>query len=127
MPLLYAAASALVFPSQYEGGGLPVMEALACGCPAAVADIPATREFAGDAAAFFDPLDVASIADTLRRLQANPALRAELRTRGLQRAGRFRDNGAVLRLLEIYGRVAAGRRPGISRRGGPAAPLGCDF
>ena len=47
MPVLFSAATALVFPSLYEGGGIPVMEAMSCGCPVAASDIPTTREFAG--------------------------------------------------------------------------------
>ena len=59
---LYRRASALVFPSQYEGFGQPVLEALACTCPVACSDLPPLREVAGDAAVYFDPLDPESIA-----------------------------------------------------------------
>ena len=59
---LYRRASALVFPSLYEGFGQPVLEALACACPVACSDLPPLREVAGDAAAYFDPLDPESIA-----------------------------------------------------------------
>ncbi len=59
---LYRRASALVFPSLYEGFGQPVLEALACACPVACSDLPPLREVAGDAAAYFDPVDPESIA-----------------------------------------------------------------
>lgn len=59
---LYRRASALVFPSLYEGFGQPVLEALACACPVACSDLPPLREVAGDSAAYFDPLDPESIA-----------------------------------------------------------------
>jgi glycosyltransferase involved in cell wall biosynthesis len=59
---LYRRASALVFPSRYEGFGQPVLEALACGCPVACSDLPPLREVAGDAAVYFDPDDPAAIA-----------------------------------------------------------------
>jgi glycosyltransferase involved in cell wall biosynthesis len=59
---LYRRASALVFPSLYEGFGQPVLEALACGCPVACSDLPPLREVAGDAALYFDPFDPESIA-----------------------------------------------------------------
>jgi glycosyltransferase involved in cell wall biosynthesis len=59
---LYRRASALVFPSLYEGFGQPVLEALACGCPVACSELPPLREVAGDAAVYFDPLDSESIA-----------------------------------------------------------------
>jgi glycosyltransferase involved in cell wall biosynthesis len=59
---LYRRASALVFPSLYEGFGQPVLEALACACPVSCSDLPPLREVAGDAAVYFDPLDPESIA-----------------------------------------------------------------
>ena len=49
MPLLFNAASTLVFPSLYEGGGMPLVEAIACGCPVIASDIPTSREFGGEA------------------------------------------------------------------------------
>ena len=63
---LYRRASALVFPSRYEGFGQPVLEALACACPVACSDLPPLREVAGDAAVYFDPVDPESIADGVR-------------------------------------------------------------
>jgi glycosyltransferase involved in cell wall biosynthesis len=72
IPLLYSSASALVFPSLYEGGGIPVMEALACGCPVIASDLPTTREFAGRAVALtFDGLRTESIAEAMLRFAAN--------------------------------------------------------
>ncbi len=69
MPVLFSAAGGLVFPSLYEGGGIPVLEAMACGCPVIASDIPAVREFGGDDVRRFDPLDIASIAAHIRELQ----------------------------------------------------------
>jgi glycosyltransferase involved in cell wall biosynthesis len=63
---LYRRASALVFPSRYEGFGQPVLEALACACPVACSDLPPLREVAGDAAVYFDPDDPESIAAGVR-------------------------------------------------------------
>jgi glycosyltransferase involved in cell wall biosynthesis len=72
IPLLYSSASALVFPSLYEGGGIPVMEALACGCPVIASDLPTTREFAGGAVAItFDGLSTESIAAAMLKFAAN--------------------------------------------------------
>jgi glycosyltransferase involved in cell wall biosynthesis len=89
MPVLYSTASALVFPSLFEGGGLPVMEAMSCGCPVAASDIPTTYEFAGPAAVTFDPSNVESIIGAMRTLQQDADLRNELRALGLQRSVRF--------------------------------------
>ncbi len=83
---LYRRASALVFPSLYEGFGLPPVEAMACGCPVAASDAGSLPEVVGDAAALFDPRDPGSIADAI--LEAlNRA--DELRQRGLARAAHF--------------------------------------
>ena len=63
----YNRAGVFVFPSLAEGFGIPLLEALACGCPAAVSDLPVFREVAGDAALYFDPEDPASIRSALRQ------------------------------------------------------------
>jgi glycosyltransferase involved in cell wall biosynthesis len=97
---LYEHASAFVFPSSYEGFGLPPLEAMACGCPVAVSDIPALRAVAGDAALLFDPLSPSSIADALRRLLDDAALRDDLRERGRRRAALFTWDATAQALLE---------------------------
>jgi glycosyltransferase involved in cell wall biosynthesis len=79
-------ASALVFPSLYEGFGLPPLEAMACGCPVACSDAAALPEVVGDAARLFDPHDPAAIADAVREVLDDPAPWTE---RGLARAARF--------------------------------------
>jgi glycosyltransferase involved in cell wall biosynthesis len=86
LPMLYAGASLFVFPSLYEGFGLPVLEAMACGTPVACSWTSALPEVASDAAATFDPEDPRDIAAVVAALLADQGLRAELRTRGLRRA-----------------------------------------
>jgi glycosyltransferase involved in cell wall biosynthesis len=82
-------ADVLVFPSLYEGFGLPPLEAMAAGCPVIVSDIPSLAEVCGDAALYCDPRNPAHIADTIKRLIDNPPLQEELRERGQSRARQF--------------------------------------
>jgi glycosyltransferase involved in cell wall biosynthesis len=79
-------ASALVFPSLYEGFGLPPLEAMACGCPVACANVAALPETVGDAARLFDPHDARAIADAVLDVLGDPAPWVE---RGLARAAAF--------------------------------------
>jgi glycosyltransferase involved in cell wall biosynthesis len=82
-------AVAFVFPSLDEGFGLPVLEAMACGCPVLTSDVPVLREVAGDAAAFIDPLDVDCLAAGLEALVADETRRRVLVDRGYARAAQF--------------------------------------
>ena len=86
---LYERALASIFPSTFEGFGLPVLEALAAGVPVACSDIPVLHEVAGDAALFFDPLDEGAIAASLDRIVSDAALRAQLSAAGPLRARGF--------------------------------------
>jgi glycosyltransferase involved in cell wall biosynthesis len=86
---LYARAHAFVYPSTFEGFGMPVLEALAAGIPTACADIPPLREVAGEAALFFDPLDEAAIAQSLDRVCTDESTRRKLAQAGPQRARPF--------------------------------------
>jgi glycosyltransferase involved in cell wall biosynthesis len=89
LPGLYAGASVFVFPSLYEGFGIPLLEAMACGTPACVANTSSLPEVAGNAALLFDPREPRDIADAIRRLLTDDVLRARLRARGLQRCTEF--------------------------------------
>lgn len=86
---LYAKASACVFPSTFEGFGMPVLESLAAGIPTACSDIPPLRESAGEAALFFDPLNEDSIGAALDRITGDEPLRQTLTRAGPQRARSF--------------------------------------
>ena len=89
LPALLSGALAFVFPSLYEGFGMPLLEAMACGTPVLASATSALPEIAGDAALLVDPEDTAAIADGLMRLRSDTVLRAELRERGLARASQF--------------------------------------
>ena len=86
LPDLYRAADAVVFPSLFEGFGLPVLEAMCCATPVACSNVSSIPEVAGDAAILFNPLDEEDIARAIGRITTEPALREELVTRGLARA-----------------------------------------
>ncbi|HXB63787.1 MAG TPA: glycosyltransferase family 1 protein [Solirubrobacteraceae bacterium] len=102
---LWALADAFVYPSLYEGFGLPVLEAMARGVPVACADTSSLPEVAGDAALLFDPRSEAAIAQAVERLLGDPALAASLRERGLARAGEFSWERTARLTLDCYSRA----------------------
>jgi glycosyltransferase involved in cell wall biosynthesis len=89
LPGLYRGALALVFPSLYEGFGLPPLEAMACGTPVITSNITSLPEVVGDAAIMVNPLDVEKIAHAIQTLAEDNQLRQELGEKGLQRAKLF--------------------------------------
>jgi glycosyltransferase involved in cell wall biosynthesis len=109
LPALYSLAELLVLPSVYEGFGLPVLEAFACGTPVACSNVSSLPEIAGEAALLFDPRDVRSIAEALARALSDPALRAELRAKGLAQAARFTWAETARQTRQVY--LELGGRP----------------
>jgi len=97
---VYRGAVALVFPSLYEGFGLPPLEAMACGVPVLTSNVCSLPEVVGDAAVVVCPLDVEEIADGARRLVQDSSLRARLREKGLLRARRFSWSETAQRTLK---------------------------
>ena len=95
-------ASGLSFCSIVEGFGLPILEAMACGCPVITSYTSCMPEVAGDAALFADPYDASDMAFAMRRLMTEPSLQDELRARGLQRASRFSWEQCARSTLEVY-------------------------
>lgn len=89
LPALYRAAEIFVYPSDYEGFGIPVLEAMAAGTPVVTLDNSALKEVAGDAALLLPNAGVDQLADAFERLAADPALRADYATRGRERAAQF--------------------------------------
>lgn len=102
LPALYTAASVFAFPSLYEGFGLPVLEAMACGTPVLTSKVSSLPEVAGDAALVVDPYDEEAIADGLKRIIDDDALRAEFIQRGKQRAAHFTWARSAETLLNVY-------------------------
>lgn len=100
---LYQNALALAFPSLYEGFGLPLLEAMHCGCPVVASTAPAVREVCGDAALYCDPLAPQDIAKALRELVDDLALRARLRERGRIRAQQFGWGASAQSMLQLVG------------------------
>jgi glycosyltransferase involved in cell wall biosynthesis len=106
LPALYRQAEALVYPSLYEGFGLPPLEAMACGTPVLTASTTSLPEAVGDAAVMVDPTDVKALAEGLARVLFDGALRRDLRARGLARAAEFRWEGTAARLMDILDEAA---------------------
>ncbi|HUI08014.1 MAG TPA: glycosyltransferase [Verrucomicrobiae bacterium] len=102
---LYGGADAVVFPSLFEGFGMPVAEAIIADCPVACAHATSLPEIAGDAAVYFDPQSAKEIARTLLRVTTDHALRAELRAAGARRKPMFSARLGAVKTLSVYRRV----------------------
>lgn len=105
MRALYGHALALVFPSLFEGFGMPVAEAMIAGCPVACAQTTSLPEIAGDAAVTFDPLNTNDMAGAMLRLAHDPALREACIANGLRGCSRFSAHASTLKTLGVYQRV----------------------
>jgi glycosyltransferase involved in cell wall biosynthesis len=97
---LYRQAHAFVFPSLYEGFGIPPLEAMSLGCPVVVAQAASIPEICGDAALYFDPRDIASISYALERILDDEALRETLRQRATVRVEQFTWERGACQLLD---------------------------
>jgi glycosyltransferase involved in cell wall biosynthesis len=105
---LYSAASMLVFPSRYEGFGIPLLEAMASGTPVVASDIPVFHEILGDAAVYFDPESALAMASAIREVMATPGLREHMVAYGLARVRNF-DYEVLAREMAALYRAVAGR------------------
>jgi glycosyltransferase involved in cell wall biosynthesis len=113
LPRLYNLARLLVFPSLFEGFGLPLVEAMACGCPVACSNVTAIPEVVGDAALLFDPTSAEEMAEKVWAAWNDDGLRQRLVARGLERAALFTWEKTARETIEVYrkavGTVSAGR------------------
>jgi glycosyltransferase involved in cell wall biosynthesis len=105
LPHWYNAADAFVFPSIYEGFGLPPLEAMACGTPVIASNASSLPEVVGSAGLLVDPTDVAALADAIHQVLRNPELAATMSAQGLTRADRFSWKASAERTAAVYERI----------------------
>jgi glycosyltransferase involved in cell wall biosynthesis len=103
--LVYSMADVFVFPSTFEGFGLPPLEAMACGCPTVISRATSLPEVVGDAAVLCDPSDAAAVTHGINSILDNPARARELRERGLKHAAQFTWENVAQKTLAVYQRV----------------------
>jgi glycosyltransferase involved in cell wall biosynthesis len=106
LPALYTGADVFVLPSLYEGFGLPILEAMACGTPVIASHTSAIPEVTGDAAVLIDPQDVPALAASMHAVLVNPEVREALRQRGLARAAQFSWDRTARAVLHILAKAA---------------------
>ncbi|HSJ54189.1 MAG TPA: glycosyltransferase family 1 protein, partial [Anaerolineae bacterium] len=107
LPYWYNAAEVLVYPSLYEGFGLPPLEAMACGTPVISSKASSLPEVVGDAGLLVDPADVEALAAAMEQVLADAGLRERMRAAGLQRAQRFTWENAARQTVASYRRALA--------------------
>ena len=116
LPLWYNIASAFVYPSRYEGFGLPALEAMACGTPVLASNTSSLPEVVGDAGILLDPDDAGAWAQALRRVLEDHALARRMRQQGLERAGMFNWNRTAHQTAVVYRQVITAHERGGERR-----------
>jgi len=102
LSLLYGAAGAMVFPSLYEGGGIPILEAMACGCPVLSSNLPSIREYGGDSVLYFNAGEVDELVAFMKSLQNDQKLRDSLRQKGLVQSSKYSSDLTISKLLHVY-------------------------
>jgi glycosyltransferase involved in cell wall biosynthesis len=112
LPAVYTGAQALVFPSLYEGFGLPVLEAMACGTPVVTSRASSIPEVGGDAALYFDPASVGEMGEAIRTMLGDSTTSEEKCERGLARAAQFSWQRVAAETWDVYDAVV-NRGPGF--------------
>jgi glycosyltransferase involved in cell wall biosynthesis len=107
LPALYTAATAAILPSVYEGFGLPVLEAMACGTPVISSEAASLPELGGEAAQYFDPYSVEAMAEAIRSVWTDQELQGVMREKGLERAATFSWSRAAKETVAVYEGVLA--------------------
>jgi glycosyltransferase involved in cell wall biosynthesis len=105
LPALYSAARCVAFPSLYEGFGLPILEAMACGTPVVTSNVSSLVEVAGDATLLVNPRSTDELTDALTRLLTDSELRETLIARGFEQIKLFTWERAARQLLSVYARL----------------------
>jgi len=108
LAVMYRLAGVFVFPSLYEGFGLPPLEAMASGTPVVTSNLSSLPEVTGDAAVLVDPYDPDAIADGIERVLTDERVRRDMRRKGIARARQFSWEASVKRVHDIYQEVSAG-------------------
>src|SRR6185369_2609693 len=106
LPALYSGALCFVYPSYFEGFGLPPLEAMKCGTPVIVGNKTSLPEVVGDAALAVDPFDVDAIAGAIKKVVNDSAMRRELSIKGQERASEFTWRETAKKTLAVYKEVA---------------------
>ncbi|MET0514895.1 MAG: glycosyltransferase family 1 protein [Nitrospiraceae bacterium] len=107
MPALMSGAELFVYPSLYEGFGLPPLEAMACGTPVITSNVSSLPEVVGEAALTVNPHDVAALADAMHRVLTDSEFREEMRRKGLERANEFSWEETARQTLKVYEEIHA--------------------
>lgn len=105
VPYFYNAAECFIYPSLYEGFGLPILEAMACGCPVITSNTSSLPEVAGDAAILIDPYNSKEISGALRQVLSDGLLRNKMREDGLKQSKKFSWTKAVRELLAVFNKL----------------------